>query len=300
MGDPVYANANEVHGKSMGGKTICNLPDVCFTPPLTPATPPGVPIPYPNTGMASDTSEGSRTVKVNGEEVMLKNSSAFKQSTGDEAGSAPKKGIVSSKIKGKCYFVAWSMDVKIEGENAVRHLDMTTHNHGTAATAAKPQPCVAKLSAASAVDKKKCANEGERKKQRFVVYIAQVYDAQGQPFQPPKWYVGRTSGPKVGASTREIINKRWNNPHHWRSKQKGKKGRKLTIGPLTAVCETDSYRAVRGAEEKHKAAMEAAGCGVPQCNAVSKKKSKAKAEKTKKYMDCAKAINGTNCSTCGS
>ncbi len=36
------------------GQSICAFPDVCFTPPKTPATPPGVPIPYPNTGMASD------------------------------------------------------------------------------------------------------------------------------------------------------------------------------------------------------------------------------------------------------
>ena len=32
---------------------------------------------------------------------------------------------------GKVYFNAWSMDVKVEGENVVRHLDMTTHNHGS-------------------------------------------------------------------------------------------------------------------------------------------------------------------------
>ena len=40
------------------------FPDVCFTPPQTPATPPGVPIPYPNTGMASDTTDGSSSVKI--------------------------------------------------------------------------------------------------------------------------------------------------------------------------------------------------------------------------------------------
>ena len=28
--------------------------------------------------------------------------------------------------KGKVYFNAWSMDVMVESENAVRHLDMTT------------------------------------------------------------------------------------------------------------------------------------------------------------------------------
>ena len=71
MGSPVYANAMEVSGKAMMGKSICAFPDVCFTPPLTPATPPGVPIPYPNTGMASDCTSGSSTVQVSGQEVML-------------------------------------------------------------------------------------------------------------------------------------------------------------------------------------------------------------------------------------
>lgn len=128
----------EISSKAMGGKSICEFPDVCFSPPQTPATPPGVPIPYPNTGMASDTSDGSTSVKIGGEEVMLKDKSAFKQSTGDEAGAAPKKGIISSKNKGKVYFIAWSMDVKVEGENVVRNLDMTTHNHGSGATGAAP------------------------------------------------------------------------------------------------------------------------------------------------------------------
>jgi len=39
------------------------------------------------------------------------------------------------------YFIAWSMDVKAEGENVVRHLDMTTGNHAsTPANAATPWP----------------------------------------------------------------------------------------------------------------------------------------------------------------
>jgi hypothetical protein len=130
MGNEVYANGREVSCKSAGGKSTASFPDVCFTPPQTPATPPGVPIPYPNTGMASDCSEGSKTVQISGQEVMLKDKSYFKKSTGDEAGSTPKKGVVSSKITGKVYFTMWSMDVKFEGENVVRHLDMTTHNHG--------------------------------------------------------------------------------------------------------------------------------------------------------------------------
>jgi hypothetical protein len=121
----------EVSCKAANGKAICSFPDVCMTPPQTPATPPGVPIPYPNTAMASDCSDGSSTVKISGQEVMLKNKSYFKQSTGDEAGSAPLKGVVTHKNKGKVYFTAWSMDVLAEGENVVRHFDMTTHNHGS-------------------------------------------------------------------------------------------------------------------------------------------------------------------------
>ncbi|MCG3188291.1 MAG: hypothetical protein LKCHEGNO_00263 [Burkholderiaceae bacterium] len=131
MSNQVYANNMEVSCKAAAGKSICAFPDVCFTPPQTPATPPGVPIPYPNTGMASDTTSGSTSVKISGKEVMLKNKSYFKKSMGDEAGCAPKKGLITSKNMGKVYFTAWSMDVKVEGENVVRMLDLTTHNHGS-------------------------------------------------------------------------------------------------------------------------------------------------------------------------
>lgn len=132
MANKVFANTREIACKAAAGKTICAMPDVCFTPPdKVPPTPPGVPVPYPNTGMASDTAAGSKHVMISGKEIVLKNKSYFKKSYGDEAGAAQKKGIVTSKNKGKVYFQAWSMDVKIEGLNAARHLDMTTHNHGS-------------------------------------------------------------------------------------------------------------------------------------------------------------------------
>lgn len=121
----------EISCKQAAGKTICAFPDVCFTPPENPATPPGVPIPYPNTGMASDCSDGSSTVKVSGQEVMLKDKSYFKKSTGDEAGCAAKKNVINSKNTGKVYFNRWSMDVKVEGANVVRHMDITTGNHAS-------------------------------------------------------------------------------------------------------------------------------------------------------------------------
>lgn len=140
MANQVYANSREVSCKAAAGKTIGAFPDVCMTPPQTPATPPGVPIPYPNTAMASDCTDGSSTVQISGQEVMLKNSSFFKTSTGDEAGSAPLKGVITATNKGKAYFTSWSSDVKIEGEAAVRHLDLTTHNHASEPGATPPTP----------------------------------------------------------------------------------------------------------------------------------------------------------------
>lgn len=129
MSNDVFANGREISCKAGSGKSLCAFPDVCFTPPENPATPPGVPVPYPNTGMTGDATRGSKTVKISGKEVMLKNKSYFKKSMGDEAGCAAKKGVLTSVNRGKVYFTAWSMNVKFEGENVVRHLDLTTHNH---------------------------------------------------------------------------------------------------------------------------------------------------------------------------
>ncbi len=128
MGNEVYANGREISCKSADSRSICAFPDVCLSPPSPPAGP--IPIPYPNTAFASDTTEGSKTVKISGQEVMLKDRSYFKKSTGDEAATQSLgMGVVSHKIQGKAYFVSWSMNVKAEGENVVRHLDLTTHNH---------------------------------------------------------------------------------------------------------------------------------------------------------------------------
>jgi hypothetical protein len=154
MGSDVFANMMSVSCKAASGKSICAFPDVCFTPPLTPATPPGVPIPYPNTGMATDASDGSSTVKIGGQEVMLKNKSSFKKSSGDEAGSAPKKGVLTAKNMGKVYFNAWSMDVKVEGENVVRMLDLTTHNHGSMPGNSPPFPYIDAVAPSAAVAEK--------------------------------------------------------------------------------------------------------------------------------------------------
>src|SRR5262245_16952689 len=159
MSNQVYANGREVSCKAAAGKSICAFPDVCFTPPLTPATPPGVPIPYPNTGMSSDTSDGTKQTYNSAYKDIIKYSSTLKQSTSNEDDSAHKKNVVTSNINGKCYFTAYSMDVKIEGENAVRHLDLMTHNHGSTPPGTVPWPYTDEQAMAS---DSKC--KGDKKK----------------------------------------------------------------------------------------------------------------------------------------
>jgi hypothetical protein len=127
MANEVYANGMEIACKAAAGSSIAAFPDTCLSPPSPPAGP--VPIPYPNTAYASDTTNGSTTVMISGEEVMLKDDSTFKKSTGDEAATKSLgMGVVTHAIQGEASFISWSMDVKIEGQNADRHLDQMLHN----------------------------------------------------------------------------------------------------------------------------------------------------------------------------
>jgi hypothetical protein len=148
MANKVFANNREVACETADGKSVCAFPDVCFTPP----PPSGVPVPYPNTAFASDCTGGSRRVKISGGEVMLRNKSFFKRSTGDEAGCAPKKGALSGTIAGKVYFHAWSMTVRVEGENVPRHLDAVTHNHASAPGNTPVWPYLAATAGAAVID----------------------------------------------------------------------------------------------------------------------------------------------------
>lgn len=127
----VFANKLEVSCKAQANKVIAAFPDVCMTPPEAPPTPPGVPIPYPNFGLDGDTDKGTGSVKIGGKTVNQKNKSYFTKTTGDEAGCAAKKGVVSSKNTGKAYSQAFSMNVKAEGKNLTRFSDIQTDNHGS-------------------------------------------------------------------------------------------------------------------------------------------------------------------------
>src|SRR5947207_8152816 len=119
---PATVNVNMrtvVHASSSGIATA--FPDVCKTP--SPAGP--IPIPYPNIAQSSDTTQGSTTVKVDGNPIMLQGSNCS-TNTGDEAGSIG--GVASNTTKGKAEFVNYSFDVMVDGKNVPRLGDMMWQN----------------------------------------------------------------------------------------------------------------------------------------------------------------------------
>jgi hypothetical protein len=149
MGAEVYANAEEIACKAGDGKVIASFPDVCLSPPSPPAGP--VPVPYPNTSFSKDMQNGSKTVKIKGKEVMLKDQSFYKTAPlGDEAATQGLgANVITHVITGKTYFAAWSMDVTFEGENVDRHCDLTTSNHASyPAGCAVPNPNLAMIALA--------------------------------------------------------------------------------------------------------------------------------------------------------
>lgn len=120
---PVTVGVNMLSVVHAGSNGISiAFPDVCKTP--APPGPP-IPIPYPNISKSSDTDKGSKKVKMDGNPICLKDSN-FNTSNGDEAGTL--KGIASNKNMGKSEFVNFSFDVKVEGKNVARALDLMLHN----------------------------------------------------------------------------------------------------------------------------------------------------------------------------
>lgn len=107
--------------KGSGGMSM-TFPDVCKTP-APPA--PFVPIPYPNIGKASDTSQGTTQVQADGNMVMVKGAK-YMMSAGDEAGTLG--GMLSSTFKQECEFMMYSFNVMLEGKNVCRLGDPLWHN----------------------------------------------------------------------------------------------------------------------------------------------------------------------------
>lgn len=124
----VFANGREISGKATPNKTIAAFPDVCLSPPSPPAGP--VPIPYPLTGVASNTTDGTSSVFVKGKEAGKKNGVKYSKVDGNQpATNSFGANVISHKITGPLKFAAYSFDVMIQGGGAERFMDMTTQNH---------------------------------------------------------------------------------------------------------------------------------------------------------------------------
>ncbi|WNG34738.1 DUF4150 domain-containing protein [Archangium violaceum] len=152
MANTVGVNKMSVVTKDSNGITAA-FPDVCKTP--SPGGP--IPIPYPNIAKSSDTAKGSKKVTVEGNPLCVKDSN-FSTSTGDEAGTAG-GGVASSKTKGKAEFVNFSFDVKVEGKNVARALDLMLHNDKNTPPFPLMQPPVISLGKSNGKSKCLCCKK---------------------------------------------------------------------------------------------------------------------------------------------
>ena len=161
---------------------LARFPDVCLSPPSPPAGP--IPVPYPDTSFSTDLKEGSKTVVLGGKPAALAQQSYYKPSAlGDEAATNSfGANVITHQITGKTFFQAWSMDVKFEGKNVCRHIDITTSNHGSTPPGTPPAPSAETQTIADAekaVDEGKCPCCGQP------LHPWQK-DATGKPYKPMK------------------------------------------------------------------------------------------------------------------
>ena len=123
MSTTVFVNNRNLTHAS-GDALSINFPCVGKTPG-PPA--PFIPVPYPNVSKGADTGDGSTKTEADGKPIALKDSSVFSTSTGNEAATAG-GGLITLKTKGKSGYLAYSMDVKIEGKEVPRSFDIMAGN----------------------------------------------------------------------------------------------------------------------------------------------------------------------------
>ncbi len=125
MADKVFINGRAAIHKGSAGKSMA-FPDVCLCPPAPPSGP--IPTPLTNTAKAGDLQGGAATVTIEGNPVAHAKSYIAK-STGNEVARSTGGGVITHQVQGAAYFQTFSMNVFIESQPAVRHLDLLTHNH---------------------------------------------------------------------------------------------------------------------------------------------------------------------------
>ena len=108
---------NVIARKQGKWKVISIVPDVCKTP-MGAAIPP---VPYPVTAELKTATGVAKSVRANGNPVVVYDMSLVPTTQGDQAGAA--KVIKSNTVGGKCYPLEKSSTVRAEGKLIVRHDD---------------------------------------------------------------------------------------------------------------------------------------------------------------------------------
>lgn len=124
-----------------------------------------VPIPYPNVAQSKDADKTAGTVFIEGNPVCHKKS-VFAKSRGDEPGN--KKGIKSGKKGAEASFIMGSNNVFIEGQPAVRALDLMVSN----AKNTPPMPLVQGMGMPPIAQSASADELSDQEETAFVVEVA--------------------------------------------------------------------------------------------------------------------------------
>jgi hypothetical protein len=124
MSITININGLSLCHKGSGGVSAATFPDICKTP--SPGGP--VPIPYPNVAFSNSLEKGTRRVKADKGNPIAVRGSQFSRSIGDEPGTVG--GIKSGTNMKEATWLSYSLNVKMEDENACRLFDKLLMNHG--------------------------------------------------------------------------------------------------------------------------------------------------------------------------
>jgi len=178
MADNVFINSRAAVHSGSAGKSIA-FPDVCLCPPPPPSGP--IPTPLPNTAQAMDLQGGATTVTIEGNPVGHAKSFIAK-STGNEVATSTGGGVVTHMVQGMAYFQTFSMDVFIESQPAVRHMDLVTHNHMAMMPGnTPPAPWMSAMMAGPGAAPKEASKEEKSKSKGKDFLKLQIQDEDGVP-----------------------------------------------------------------------------------------------------------------------
>jgi|GEM_PF-790970 len=200
MADNVFINGRAAIHSGSAGKSIA-FPDVCLCPPPPPSGP--IPTPLPNTAQAMDLQGGATTVTIEGNPVAHAKSFIAK-STGNEVATSTGGGVITHMVQGAAYFQTFSFDVFIEGQPAVRHLDLLTHNHMAMMPGnTPPAPWMSAMMAGPGAAPKTAEKEEKKSLQGKDSITIVIQDQDGTPLPFVKFSLRHAKGTLVGRTLTE-------------------------------------------------------------------------------------------------